>query len=384
MANLTKFSILMFGPAYGHNIKPFLQYFQDNTAEYTLTFVYSGRNDFAISNEFEQIQFVKIDKNIKSLVLLYKTLQKKHHLIWHHGAYNLIELLLISLFKRKESYFNINIWGERIPQLANSKNLRGLIYRKIFRNANKIQLNWYGTQKLMEKIVPTEQTAVFAWGLDKAYFQTEKKTIYSPFTQKFIAQLPQDKFKFFYPKSISTASDHLSLIEACKLLKEQNTKPFIVYFWLGNVNNKQLEQKYIQAIENHQLQKYIQIVKHPFLPFEDIVAIWKKMNAGLQIAINDQFSTTVLEPLLFEKELIITDIFPYQKLNEIYPELNLALCSRNAKAIANQMKKIISTTPSDKNELLQNRKQIVLKHFVFEKNLNKMLTYYKAQIGFQE
>ena len=373
------FEILMFGPAYGHNIKPFLDFFNKNHEQYLLTFIYSGKNTFAINSEFKNIEFIELKKTIPSVLNLIKTLRHSFHLIWNHGAYNIIELLLITCFKKKNSFFNINIWGERIPILASKNNFIGKLYKLVFNQSDIIQLNWYGTQKLILDTFPNKETKVFPWGLDNQYF-TETSEKLSEFSEKFIESLPSDKTKFFYPKSFSTASDHEAIIKACKILKQKNISNFVVYFWLGNITDENLEKKYTNLIKDYFLGDNIKIVKHPFLSFFEMKKIWEQMNVGLQIAINDQFSTTVLEPLLFKKEIIITNIFPYKKLIKLYPELELNLIVIKDKLIANEMNKYIEGKLSS-YDLLEKRKQFVINEFNFEKNIIKMLDFYKSGIN---
>ena len=61
--------ILMFGPAYGHNIEPFLDFFVQSK-DHELSFVYSGDDYFAKEGRYSKIKFFKLGLNLISIFKL--------------------------------------------------------------------------------------------------------------------------------------------------------------------------------------------------------------------------------------------------------------------------------------------------------------------------
>jgi len=365
----------MFGPAYGHNIQPFIEFFEANPT-YELTFAYSGQNDFL--KTAKNVKFVEYSKSPLSLLKLISTIKKEYDIIWYHGGYELNLLRLINSFKHKNTKVVLNVWGEHIPRIMLKDDAEGKKYLKYYKKAYIIQCNWFGVQNLLLNNFPVDKLPVLPWGLDKEFFKRTKTTL-NPITQKFIDTINSDKINFFYPKSFTEASDHVCIIEAVRILKEKGAYQFCVYFWTGNVSRGSFEKDAIEKIKKYQLEEFIKIEKHEFLPFNDMKAIWEKMDCGLQISIHDQLSSTLIEPMFMKRELIATNIEPYQILMEKSPELELHLIERKPKALVHRMEDFIDgNTTSD--AVLQNRKKVIEKEFNFEKNIQKMMDYYHQLI----
>jgi len=365
----------MFGPAYGHNIQPFIEFFENNTS-YDLSFAFSGQNDFL--NTTNNVNFVEYSKNPLSLLRLTSTIKKEYDIIWYHGGYDLKLLRLITTFHNKNTKIVLNVWGEHIPRIMLKKDNESAKYLKYYKRAYIIQCNWFGVQKLLLNNFPEDKLPVFPWGLDKNFFSNNDSSL-NPITQKFINSLDKNKTNFFYPKSFTEASDHNCVIEAVKLLKEKGVNQFCVYFWTGNISRGDFEKNAAEKIRNYELENLIKIEKHDFLPFNDIKMIWEEMDCGLQISIHDQLSSTLIEPMYMKKELIATNIEPYQILLEKYPELELLLIERKPAILGNRMEDFIDgNTTSDL--VLKNRKKVVEKEFNFEKNIKKMMDYYQQLI----
>ena len=357
----------MFGPAYGHNIIPFLEYFQeDDTSK--LTFVHSTSNTF--KSQYSRIRFSCYSViNPFSIIKLVSIIRADYDLIWNQGGYNILELLLIYFFKRKHVKFVVNVWGERIPKLAKKKNVRGFLYRFAYSKTDYITCLGYGTKDLWEEILPSNKIGVDLWGLHRAYFRKNKKELL-PFTSEFIDSIDKDKTIFFYPKSITTASHHLLILDSINGL--ENRDKILVYFWLGNTNNQKIRAKTEDKIKGYDLSHVVKLVDHPFLPFEDLIAIWQHVDVGLQIVNNDQLSTTLLEPLLLEKEVMGSKIKPYEKFSEVFPSMQLKLIENRRYDIQNRFKELANgeRTPKD---ILGERSGVIKTQFNFHNNISKML-----------
>ena len=362
----------MFGPAYGHNMKPFIEYFQVNN-QYKVTYAYSGRNDF--EKFFPGVKFVSYSKNPLTLFRLAVKIRKDYDLIWNQGAYSIFLMLIIYIFSPKKAIKSTNIWGEKIPRLAIQSSFKGKLCRFFLNKSTIVHCNWYGTRNILKNIIENKKLVVFPPGMHDSIFQPEEE-VKSSVTESFIANLSNDKVKFFYPKSFTEASDHDCVVEASKILKDKGVDNFCVYFWGGNVSGGNFENDLRNKIEKYNLHDFVKLEKHEFLPFSDFKLIWKAMDCGLQISITDQLSFTLLEPMASSKDLIATDIEPYRIFQDKFPELELSLIERSPKSLAKRMESFILGGRVSEN-VLKNRKRIVEQEFNFENNINKMLNFYR-------
>jgi glycosyltransferase involved in cell wall biosynthesis len=367
-----KLNILIFGPAYGHNMQPFIEFFEANSA-YEITFAYSGQNDFLSTTQ--HINFVEYSKSPFGLIKLISAIKKKYDIIWYHGGYTLSLLSLIQKFKNKNTKLILNVWGEQVPRIMLKNDSEAKKYLSYYNKADIIQCNWYGVQNLLKQNFSEEKLPVFAWGLHKEFFIDEVAEIKLT-TKNFLASVDDRIINFFYPKSFTEASDHDCIIEAVKILKDKGVINFCVYFWSGNISRGNFENSALEKINKYGLQNLIKIENHEFLPFYDIKMIWQKMDCGLQISIYDQLSSTLIEPMFIKKELIATNIEPYQILADKYPELELHLIERQPRILGNRIEDFIDGNKTS-DIVLENRKKVIAKEFNFSENIEKMMVYYQ-------
>ncbi|MCH8903436.1 MAG: glycosyltransferase [Bacteroidetes bacterium] len=362
--------ILMFGPGKGHNIKKFLDYFQDNSDKHTLTYFYFNKNEHFDFSEYNSISII----SRFSLIKLLFELVRRYDLLWVHNWTPKPILLLILLFKNKKSKINFNVWSDPVPDIAVSNTLQGAFYRYFFRRCNFIQCSWYGTQRTLLQIKGLKPI-IMNWGMVDSFFKTSDSPNLSTWANDFIKQLPVNKTKFFFPKSIMSNNRHDLIIKAVELLHEKLANQFIVYFWLGNHNKKELLKNYSEDIKNSGVEEFIKIIEHPFLSENDIRNIWEQMDAGIQILERDQLSSSFLEPLLLKKEIIATNLYPYQKFEEEF-DLKLNLIANEPSLIAERMSSIIEGIRTEEKELMK-RKTTIESRWQFKKNMPKMLEYFQ-------
>jgi len=362
----------MIGPAHGHNIKSFFDFFNINQ-NYELTFAYDGEDEY--SSLYENIKFVKFSPNPALLLQFIKLIREPHNLIWYHGGYSIGVLFLENLFHLKKTIVTINIWGPVMLQWAVQKNSKGFLYRYFLNKADIVQCGWYGTKRQMDKFNPESKSVVLPSGIEKSFFLESGDSI-STFTKDFINQIPTDKTVFFYPKSIIPQTCHKEIVEAAKELLEKGVKNFLIYFWLGNLHNRTEIDLIKNMITKYSLEDQIEIVFHDFLPFVDIKAIWSRVDVGFLLVDDDQLSTALLEPLVMGKEIIASNIYAYRALRDKYSELELQLIENVPAAIAQRMEDFIDGNRT-LEYILEKRKKVIEKEFNFEKNLQKMLDYYQ-------
>jgi hypothetical protein len=368
-------NVVMFGPCYGHNIEPFLEFFQ-NRKTYKLSLVFIGSDFFSKSKKFNRINFSKLNFNPVNILKSIFIIKEKPDLIWFHAS-SIYVLLLFLLFRKKKSLFVVNIWSEKIPRLIMENSFKGRLWKFALGKADYIQCNWYGTGELLKKSMEGREIVVHPWGLHNDYFKTEYDDL-SDIALNFVKKLPEDKVKFYYPKSITFASDHIAIVDAVDLLVKKSITNFVVYFWMGNIIDEKKEKVLVDKIEKLGLTDYIKIEKHNYISYNDIKFIWSKVDVGLQIAIFDQLSTTLLEPMLVGKEVIATNIEPYRKLNSLYDNSKLKLIERDSRVLSEEMFFFIQGNRTEKT-LIENRKEMVKTNFCFDTNIDDILSFYKKK-----
>ena len=366
--------LLLIGPAHGHNIEPFLDYFNKSN-NYSTEIAYSGKNEF--SAKYKNIKFLEIEKKTSSIISFAKSIRKVDF-IWIHGGYDIRIIALIVFLKKIKTKINLNFWGEVVPRRITTKSFYSFIYKLLIKRIDFLQCNWYGTYNILEKDFKNKLN-MFPWGMEKSFFsrKTEQMSLEA---KEFANKISKYKVKFFFPKSTSIYAKHDLVIEAAHLYNQKNiNKDYVIIFWLGNSNDEILLSKYESLIEKYKLKDNIIIQRHSFLDFSDIKFIWESVDYGINFVTIDQLSTSILEPMLMKKELLISDIDAYRLLNTKY-DLNLNLITNNAESIYLNLKFFIDGLNIN-NSMLDYRKKIIEEEFNFNKNIEKMMEFYSAKIS---
>jgi hypothetical protein len=256
--------------------------------------------------------------------------------------------------------------------------VKSIMFRHGIRCADVIHCNWHGTAEVIRSTGWNNNIKTFYWGLHKENFNPAKKQATKD-AESFINSIPSNKVKFFFPKSISPNSRHDLIVEASYRLIQKGQSDFIVYLWLGNTNDKVIIKELKKKIHCYGLTNHVILQSHGFLPFADMQLIWKKMDVGLQIAVNEQLSTTFLEPQFYRKEIIVSDIIPYRIYNQLF-STQIELIPLTAEGLELSMSKFINGYRTDQ-DLLEKRHHIILQYFNMERNLEKIINYYTVQLN---
>ena len=361
----------MIGPGKGHNVKRFLDYFENDETNKLSYFFFNFGNHYSLK------KFTNIDAfSYKQLHRLFKILRNKSlNIIWVHNWCPWPIILLVILLKHRETVLNYNIWSEHIPKISRINSLRGFFYKYFMTKCDYLQCHWYSTFRYFEDSKDVNPILI-PWGIEKEYFESKDSNI-SEFSKRFINSIDSSKYNFFIPKSINNHNRHDLVIEAVSILIQSGIKNFVVYIWLGNHVNKVLLNQYTERILELNISKYIVIIEHPFLSITDIKKIWESMDCCLQLLNNDQLSTSILEAMIFNKEIIASDIFAYRMLN-YKTNLCFELVANDIQSVAVQMKKKILGSKTKKN-ILDRRREFVYTTRQFEKNIILMLQVFSKK-----
>ena len=254
------------------------------------------------------------------------------------------------------------------------KSRKGKLWKYALNRVNCIQCNWHNTKKILIKSIKSVKVEVLPWGLHNDYFKTEYDNI-GDIALNFVKTLPGNKVKFYYPKSITFSSDHDAIVDAVNILVKNSIDNFIVYFWMGNIIDIKREKFLVEKIKKLGLTDYIKLEKHDYISYSDIKYIWSNMDVGLQIAIFDQLSSTLFEPMIVGKNVIVTDIEPYRILNSKHENIELKLINRDAQTISDEIHYYIKGN-SSKKDIIRKRIEMVENHFNFDVNIENALTFY--------
>jgi len=367
--------MLMVGPGIGHNILPWLEYLNVNN-NYDVSFLCSS---FHLNgSDFKNIKIIQHSlklKQIWKIRKLYK-LQSFDILFIQGGNSSLNTLMLLLLISYKISI--LNIWGESILDRSHSGSLRDRIaYYFLFRKVDRILFSWYGTFDKFKRYFPAlkEKTWILYLGLSKIWF-SEKIDPPSEFVNSIISSIPQGKTVCIWAKSIIYGNRFDLVIQALKQIFDDSPEllsNFCLYIWPGNNEEKSYRKEIENYLSLNKLSNFVKIIDHPFLEFSDMVHVMKRSDFCINFGDTDQLSNSVLEPMLLEKPLAISDIPPYNLLNEKY-DLNLKLIVNDAKAIAYGFKNLLSGSFDNNKQILKKRKEIVYKYFQFDKDIEELFS----------
>lgn len=361
----------MVGPGGGHNIKRFLDYFNDHT-EYDLTYVYfTNPKHYRLKENFPNIHFIPFYHPLVLKVLFLG----KQDLVWMHNWTPLPFALYLAKRYRRDAYINFNVWSEPVPQMALANTLKGKLYSRLLKACDSVQCSWYNTFDLIKQVTGANPV-MLRWGMEEERFLPPQKP-FAKETVLFLEELKKtDKVKFFFPKSISGFNAHDLVLETVLALKQNGVTNFIVYIWPGNHNHESKVTEIKRFISSHDLSEYVVFKEHGFVPDQDLSEIWRNMDCGLQLLEKDQLSTSFQEPMLYKKEIIASDILSYRLFEDTFG-VDLNLVSNTKEEVYRRMSAICEGNWTDKSEI-EKRFQVINEHYRFKYNMVKMMDYFKA------
>jgi len=363
----------MIGPGLGHNILPWLEYL--NTLEnYDITFLCSSFH--FNERDFQNINIYQHSLKLQHIYKIRKLFNNKvFDILFIQGGNSSLNSLLLVLFV----HFRIsilNIWGESILDRSHSGSLRDrLSYFLLFRKIDYILFGWYGTLQKFEQLYPAlkDKTWLLYLGLSKIWF-SEKIDPPSLFVRNFFASIPPGKVVCIWPKSIISGNRFDLVIEALHKVSHHHSallNNFCLFIWPGNNEEGPYRKEIENYIQLNKLTDIIKIIDHPFLEFSDMVHVMNRSDFAINFGDTDQLSNSVLEPMLLQKPLAISDIPPYRLLNEKH-DLNLKLVRNDSSAIAKAFIDLLTGSHADDHDILQKRKQIICTYFQFEKDMQEL------------
>ncbi len=374
----TRTKIIILGPGRGHNMSLALNNLA-RTSNYTVYYfgafyldknqfpsisVYNYRSQYSMVQWFYRVYFALIIP--KSDVL---------YILGDAVPYDFYLLSLLGKF-RKLVY---NVWSQNnIP----GRNAISKFQSTLFKKSDAIQCNWYETAEKFEEMYPeyAAKTFIIPWGMSYIWESLSNREEIQPFTSNLISQISDYKYRFINVRSIAPYNAIEEFLQAIVQLKQTRQRIFsqcLFVFWPGNNVVKSIEEHIIQQIKNHNLGKNVWYLEHPFLPDKDISTILNAFDFVVNLVKHDQFSTSIIEAMVLEKELLCSRIPPYENLNTRFG-LNLPLTELTPESITELTIQLIENkNHKGAYKIFEHRKQWVFNSLSSENflnNLNQMLT----------
>jgi glycosyltransferase involved in cell wall biosynthesis len=371
----------MVGPGYGHNIEPWLIHFQ-KSQEHELFFL---TEEFKFDREaFSAIEVLELKPVQRLPQTLARLRQSTFDVLYIHGAYwPLLTLFILKWTKYRRAV--VNIWGQTIIERSQHGSYRDRkSYKSVFEATDLIFCNWLGTKNQLERYYPnlSGKTILRPWGLHEDWFREDLPPEPTDFTKTFLADIDENATVCFWPKSPTRQTRFDVVIAALDSIRSTDSDlldGFVLFIWLGNVEDKEYRSELEGMIKDLRLEDRVIFVDHPYVPFTDIAHIWKRADFGVNIVDLDQLSTTILEPMLMGKEVLLSDIEPYRVLNTAY-DLGLSLVSNTVDEVASRLRRIITNDKPLDQTLIEHRKQVISTEFRFSRNLDETLALLSEQI----
>lgn len=368
--------MLLFGPGFGHNVEGKLRSLT-NTSLFDVVFI-AYKFDESFREKYPSIKYVPSKhvfslrhplNSIRSFLWLYKWTRcsGNYDVVYSLGMGGAIGALLFYLAK-KDTKKAFEIWNVKILKKAKrNKSLSERFDRFVIDRADLICQYWWGIRELFFDYFPEHKHKFLMYQLSypDIYFSKEKHLPESPFVIDFLNRIPKDQIVCFWPRSFIPSNNHIALLEALNIIKNENLgliNNFKLYLWGGNVQREESRHQIEVYIADHSLSQYVEIVEHPFVPQNDIFAIEERSDFFVQIANDDILSTFIMEILCSGKPFVLSNLRTFQFLNEKY-DMNIDLVDNNPSEISIKLIEILSML--NKGDKIENksRREICRHHF---------------------
>lgn len=367
--------IIKFGPGHGHNIEQFIRCF-DRDIAHELTFVHTGRCGF--NGKYANVKFVPFF-SADFIGCLFRIAIGYYSIVWLHGGNRLLipmSLLKgLSLLFQKRTVWVLNVWGEKILEKMESGGLWGRLYIMSANAFDCIQFNWYTLEYRSHSYLNDKKTITLLWGLPSEFYDDcdERSKEMIDRTVEF------NGFRFFFPKSITSHSEHILLAASVKFLVETYPElEYKIYILEGNGREDDVWNSFKESLDEFGVaDKFCFISFDRYLDPSEMAYLWKKMSCGLQIVKKDQLSNTFVEPQALGLPVIASNLVQYRDFESIF-NVKATLSHNTASSIALEMSKVINDEAAGRKESRHNYSDIIKERYNFDANFVKMLDYYEA------
>lgn len=199
-----------------------------------------------------------------------------------------------------------------LPEMYDSKQINSLSkkFKRGIKTATLIVLSSENAKRDLENFAPEYSSKArvmnFVAHIPEDFYKNDPQTILKKYN------LPE---KFFYlPNQFWKHKNHSIVLEALKILKEKNIRPFFVF--TGNTNdsrNPSFFAELMRKISEYNLREQIAILG--LIPHNDVYRLMRQSICILNPSFFEGWSTTVEEAKSVGKRLILSDIEVHREQN---------------------------------------------------------------------
>lgn len=364
----SKKKMLLFGHGYGRNVEGKLKVL-NNVNFFDVTFI-AYKLDNSFRDKYPFIHYVPIRhlinikhplNSVKCFIFIYKMIRCSGHIdvVYSLGVGGAVTALLFFLATEKTKKA-IEIWSIHILEKAKrNHNISERFDRFVIDHADFICQYWWGIREAFMQLFPQYENKFLMYQLSypDIYFEGNNHSPKSEFVKSFLAKIPDSQIVCFWPRSFIPSNNHVCLLEAIGIINKRQPdllSNFKLYLWGGNAQSDISRQLIEDSIVKLDLEKYVEIVDHPYVPQNDIFAIEERSDFFVQIANDDILSTYIMEMICSGKPFILSNLRTFQFLNEKY-HLGIEFVNNDPVDISARIIRIL--TGISKEEEIENKKR---------------------------
>lgn len=289
-----------------------------------------------------------------------------------HGCYNTYLSRLPLLVKNKFKFI-FNVWGSDYNISFFKRKKYNQLITALFEKADTILTLWYSLEQKIKENSPTyaKKVKTIPWGIEKNAFEFSSSEIQKDNIRN-LYNIKKEDFVLLSIKGLIPNSNQATIIEALSLINKQIPIKLIIH---APSRDEVYYKKLLKLVDQHKLKNKV-IFSFKFLSAEQFKALCAIGKLSIIISSHDQFTRSLLEGIIEKSELIVSNILPFQLLNEKF-NLNLDLVDpKNPIELAEKIKHIYSQR--NNQQIKQERLNILKKDLVFENQFEKIAKLYHS------
>lgn len=328
--------------------------------------------------DFEVLYFKKLDMLLSSSYLnRFRYIKSIAHEIDNYEpdiihvqgsfyTYMILPLKFISI-KPKIIY---NVWGSDYHTIYDRVLKNRIILNWLFKRANLIWTNWYSMADDIRYSFPryNQKVRAIPWGAEKELFLKPSKE-----DKKFVREffnIEYQQFLMIYVRRFSANANQDRLIKAVSRIKSKRNFKLILH----NPNkDPEIDDTLHALISASNLQEKV-IISHKSLTNRQIAALFSLANLTFSLTSREQFSRTVIEAIMSDTHLLLSDIPSYRYLKNIIG-FDVPLVSPEDVTSLSEWITMFMDLPAKKDWSFE--KEYIRRQMDFEKNGRKFVSVYE-------
>jgi glycosyltransferase involved in cell wall biosynthesis len=209
------------------------------------------------------------------------------------------------------------------------------------------------------------------WGIRNNLFDAKPEPK-SDYVNSILSSLGKENIFLFWPESISPYEHIDKFINALSLIKWKKNLKVLVF----SGHQDESDDFYIKmrALVDSLGLDFVELNAGNYLPYMDIMALWKRADLSIKLSSKDQLSNGIIEAIYFETPMILNNWLPYQKFREF--GFDVALTELNPADIARNIDAMLENLNENKqyySDQVKQNKELIIKNFNFDINIASLV-----------